>query len=408
MTDYAAVLRALAARRRFGVRPGLGAMQEALDRCGNPERAAPAIHIAGTNGKGSTAAMAAALLRQAGRRVALYTSPHLCRLVERIGIDGAAIDDGELAPRLEAAMEREPDLTFFEIVTLVAFELFAAAGCDGWVVEVGLGGRLDATNTLALVRASVIVSIGLDHQSLLGDDLASIAVEKAGIARRGVPLFTGPMPAPAHAAIAAHAATIGAPLHSIDPAVRLPPEMAIPALQGAHQRTNAALAIAASEAWLGHALPAATIATALQTVSWPGRAEWLRDDLLIDGAHNPDGARVLAALLDALPTRPRVLVFGASVDKPIAEMLAILAPRFAHVVMTRAASDRAAAPEALAALWPGAHARPDVAAALALAAALGGSTVVAGSLFLVGEVRATVLGLALDPPWVSDPPWAKS
>ncbi len=407
-------------------------MQQALDRLGNPERAvgAKVVHVAGTNGKGSVVAMCERLLATTGRRVARYTSPHLCRLTERFVIDGAEVEPLVLGPLLAELMAREPELTFFELCTLAAFRLFADTRCDAWVIEVGLGGRLDATNTLGHVDASIITSIGLDHQAILGDDVGSIAREKAGILRRGVPAFVGPVPPAAALAIEAVASEIGAPLTWC-----LPPPVGVGrdgrsvavevALSGAHQRGNATLAVAAVDAvaaTVGARLSDDAVAGALSSVAWPGRAEQVTPQLLLDGAHNPDGVRALLALLAQRATAghapPAVLVFGASADKPIEEMLSLLGPRFDAIVLTRAQSERAAEPaelaERLRAVAPEiasvVHVAAEVGAALTLAAALaeGRGVVLCGSLFLVGEARARVLGLASDPASVSDPAAGKS
>ena len=416
--DYQTVLRTLGGRQRFGYRPGLEPMQQALQRLGNPERrtSGRVLHIAGTNGKGSVAATAAALLGSAGLKVGLYTSPHLCRLAERFVVDGALVEESDLGPRLQRLMDAETELTFFEICTLAAFQLFADRGCDAWVVEVGLGGRLDATNTLANVGCSVITSIGLDHEAILGGDLAAIAREKAGILRPGVPAFLGPLPDSARAAVEEVAAAVGAPLHHVVAPVQGGvergggPLSVRLALQGEHQRQNANLALAAVDTLIGPCLPDDKVGVVLGQVRWPGRAEWLRPDLLVDGAHNLDGARALGRFLTELTPEPRVLLFGASADKAVDDMLALLAPLFAHVVMTQASSERALHPGLLKAKVPSAHLAHDLEAALALSKQLaeGGLVVVAGSLFLVGEVRSRVLGLPSDPAWLSDPCAVKS
>lgn len=400
--DYQTVLRQLGARRRFGIRPGLSRMLAALARRGHPERrvGTRALHIAGTNGKGSVAAFASALLERAGHRVGRFTSPHLCRFTERFAVNGEPVAEAELAPRLERALFDEPELTFFEICTLVAFELFAELGCDRWVIEAGLGGRLDSTNVLGNVGCSVVTSIGLDHHAILGRTVTAIAHEKAGILRTGVPVLLGDLPPEARVVIEQVARTVGAPIYQA--ALRAVPPLR---LAGAHQVGNARLAVAAAQQLMAQPLAPEVIDEVLAQTTWPGRCEWLRADLLIDGAHNLEGVTSLAAVLDALPLPPSVLIFGTSADKPAAEMLQLLAPRFDHVIVTRARSERALDPAVLAAGLPRAVVAPNVAAALTTADGLaeGGFIVVAGSLFVIGEARAHVLDLAIDPAWLSDP-----
>jgi dihydrofolate synthase/folylpolyglutamate synthase len=401
---YLRLLARLEQTRRLGVMLGLDRLQAALAALGAPHDRLPAVHIAGTNGKGSTAAMTEAILRAAGLRTGLYTSPHLCRFSERIRIAGREVD-GEALGRLDEALAATGvPLTYFEVATALGFLAMAEADVEVAVLEVGLGGRLDATNVCRpLVTA--ITSIGLEHTDVLGDTLAAIAREKAGIAKRGVPLHLGPLPAEAAAAARQVAAAAGAPVVG-----DRPPPPVDPALPGPHQRDNAALAVAlarAAAAGLGQALPDEAIASGLRGVQWPARMERLAPDVLVDGAHNLDG---LQALLAALPgQRPRALVLSIVRGKPAAEMLALAAPAFDHLFLTRSRNDRALDPAALAGALP-VPARASVIAspvqaldAARAAVAPGGLVVVAGSLFLAGEIRAHLRGEPVDPVAGGDP-----
>jgi dihydrofolate synthase / folylpolyglutamate synthase len=398
--------------RSQGVSLGLDRMQLALERLGHPELRVPAIHIAGTNGKGSVAALSDSILRQSGFRTGLFTSPHLRRFTERIRIDGQEIDGDRLA-ELDAQVEatRVP-LTYFEVSAVLGFLAFAEAKVDVAVLETGLGGRLDATSTChPLVCA--ITSIAFDHEAMLGRTLREIAFEKASIARPGVPMFIAPLPPEAEERVAEVASAAGSPVFR--PGSGYPPSPAPPALPGAHQLANAALAVAISRhaaTALGRPLAEASILRGLAEVRWPGRLERV-GDVLLDCAHNVEGTQALAA---ALPDSPmRVLVTSIVRDKNAAGMLAVLAPHFDRVIATRSPSERALAPEELASMvvrtrsQSGGDARVvDCVAnpreALATARRLaqevpdgvpggvpGGLVVVAGSIFLVGALRAALL-----------------
>ncbi|HEY8923652.1 MAG TPA: Mur ligase family protein [Polyangia bacterium] len=428
------LLRRLDSIRALGVDLGLQRVRTALDRLGNPERAAPAVHIAGTNGKGSTAAMTEAILRAAGLRTGLFTSPHLVRFTERIRIDGSEAEGDHLAELDARIVATGVPLTYFEVCTALAFLAFAEAGVDVMVLETGLGGRLDAT-TACWPVATAITSIGHDHLELLGPTLLDVAREKAGIAKPGVPLWLGPLAPEIDAVIAEVAAGVGAPVRRAGR--DYPPAPIAPSLGGAHQAANAALAVALARAAVpaiarsraatagglgareADARLAVAIRAGLTSVTWPGRLEWLGPDLLLDCAHNTEGAEALAAALDALPhDRRRALVLSIVDGKPAAPMLALLVPRFDVVVATRSPSPRAVSPPVLAALARAAVApgRPpdavevaeadDPAAAVQEArrrAGTGGLVVVAGSMFLVGAVRAALLGEPGDPVPTSDP-----
>jgi dihydrofolate synthase / folylpolyglutamate synthase len=399
---YAELLHRLVSARRFGMKLGLERMRELLDRLGAPDRQLGTIvHIGGTNGKGSTVAMVAALARSAGQRVATYTSPHLSTLRERITIDGELVTEAHLveaAERVSAAGGDE--LTFFEQITAIAMVIIAARHVDLTVLEVGLGGRLDATNVVDAPIAAV-TGVAFDHEAILGTTLPAIAFEKAGIFKRGQRAFIGAAgESDAVPLLAKHARDAGvAELQVIDDA---PTQIPL-ALAGAHQQRNAALALAIVDA-LGLAADRGVLAT----LQHPGRFE-IAADLILDGAHNPHGARALAATLRERAIRP-VLVVAVSADKDVRAIAAALAPEVRAVIATRYQQERALPPEDLAAVFRDViaseipiEAANDLEAALDRARTLGSPILIAGSLFLVGEARTLLLGAPTDPVFVTDP-----
>ena len=403
LPTLAGALAALYARVPLGMRLGLGPMKEACLAMGSPERAFSAVHVAGTNGKGSVCAMVESIARAEGLRSGLYTSPHLCRFAERIRIDGEPIDDATLAPLLTRVLEQAPELSFFEAATLAAFVAFRDAGVDLAVVEVGIGGRLDATNVLPAPRAAAITRIAFDHMDRLGPSLVDIAREKAGIAKPGMDLVLGPIDAEPLAAIEAVARASGARTTraaDVPEAARFASSARI-GLAGAHQRDNAAIAYVVGER-IGASAEAR--ARGIATVGWAGRMETIHRDggaFLLDAAHNPDGIAALARHLDslALPPANTALVFGALADKDWAAMLSALARSASHRFYVRPQGRVATPPEQLAHLAPG---QPQATLAQALASARtkvgsAGLVVVAGSIFLVGEARALLLELPRDP-----------
>jgi dihydrofolate synthase/folylpolyglutamate synthase len=392
----------------FGIKFGLDNIAAILEALDHPEHAFATLHVAGTNGKGSVTAMVHAALRAAGYRAARYTSPHLVALNERFVIGDAAVDDEALVDAIEVvrsaidALARggrlEVQPTFFETTTAVAFELFRRGGADVAVVEVGLGGRLDATNVLTPM-VSAVTSIGFEHQQYLGDTLAKIAAEKAGIIKPGVPVVVGEMPAEALETIAGIARARGADLVRAGAAV--PPEYAgLPlGLRGAHQMKNAAVAVGLLELsrTRGLDVPAAAIAAGLTDVRWPGRLDLRRFEdgrtLLLDAAHNADGAAALAAYL-ADERRHPTLVFAAMRDKNVTAMLRTLAPHVDALIATRASNPRSADPADIAetarTVAPGLPVLVEASPREAVLAAFRRSpyVVVAGSLFLLGDVLA--------------------
>lgn len=416
----------LAHLEQFGIKLGLDTIAAILAALGRPERACHVLHVAGTNGKGSVTAMVAHALTASGLTTARYTSPHLVHLEERFAIDGrpvpraaldAALDTVRRAVgrlRSEGGLTVEP--TFFEATTAAAFVLFRDAAADAAVIEVGLGGRHDATNVVApLVTA--ITSVDLDHQAQLGSTLPAIAGEKAGIIKPGVPVIVGPLHDDARAVIVAAARDRRAPLiHALDDVevVSRPDRghyeltVATPlrrygpvrlALAGRHQVDNAVVAIRLAEAAesSGLAVTSDAITRALRDARWRGRLEELdtpRGRILIDGAHNPAGARALASYLQDFHPGGVPVVVGAMSDKAIAPMLEALGRVARPLVLTRAPGARAADPHELSRI--AATAAPgidvfvddDVDAALARAWSHGPLIVVAGSLYLAGDVLA--------------------
>ncbi len=395
--------------------PGLDRMRALLDGMGHPERAAPSIHVAGTNGKGSTASMAAAIATAAGLRVGLHTSPHLRHIGERMRVDGVPASDDWL----DAAAERHADLftrigpSFFEATTALAFLRFAEAGVDLAVVEVGLGGRLDATNVLT-PRVSLVTSVGLDHTDLLGSTLEAIAREKAGIAKPGVPLIHAVVDAGARASIEVTAAEAGAPVEDVRDTCRVRVDsptivtLATPVndygrltlgLPGAHQAWNAALAVRACEIAVTGLTPA-DVETGLSEVvrlsGLRGRGETV-DGVLLDVAHNADGWRVA---LDALPAGGRLFaVVGVMADKDAGALARLLAEAGAVALPVGLPGERALGRDALAAVLRRvgvdvAEAGTSVAEALAWAAAkreAGDRVLVTGS-FVTIAAALDVLG----------------
>ena len=389
---------------QFGIKFGLQNISAIVAALGHPDRTFKSIHVAGTNGKGSVTAMADAALRAAGHRTARYTSPHLVDLTERFTIDGEPVSQGALVAAvadvravIESLRERgtlDVQPTFFEVTTAVAFELFRRAHVEVAVLEVGLGGRLDATNVVTPVTTA-ITSIAFDHEKYLGHSLREIAIEKAGIVKRGVPVVVGPLDPEAAGAIEAIAIERGA---EIVRATACDADGFTVGLAGAHQRVNAGIAVRLLQtaAAGGIAVPREAIAAGLADPRWPGRLDRRRlpdgRELLLDAAHNPAGAAALASYLKADGRGPRPLVFAAMRDKHVRDMLEVLLPETSRLVATAASTPRSAEPEAIAAiareLSPACaiDVEPGAAAALDRAWRASPDIVVAGSIFLLGDV----------------------
>jgi len=365
-TEVLASLYALEAAKGMDFK--LERAQLALRNLGDPHRQFTAVHVAGTNGKGSVAAMLDAIYRAAGYRVGLYTSPHLVRFAERIRVDGHLVEEAavvELAHRVHAAATVcGIDLTFFEFITVMAFLHFARRGVDVAVVEVGLGGRLDATNVLE-PAAAVITTIGLDHEEYLGTTLESVAGEKAGIIKAGTPVIIGKVPRAAADVFAAVAQQQAAPALWLGRDFSMSDSEPCAfsgrggdlcdlevGLRGGYQRENAATAVAAVVALRGR-LPVAdeAIRRGLRDVRWPGRLDVVHaaPPVLLDGAHNADGIGALVRELPGLIGSRRIhLLVAVMRDKRWQPMVDVLAPTASSAVLTTVLPPRGEAPETLA------------------------------------------------------------
>jgi dihydrofolate synthase / folylpolyglutamate synthase len=335
----------------------LGRVERLLAALGDPQhRLPPIVHVAGTNGKGSTVATMRACLEAGGWRVHVFSKPHLVRFHERIRLAGRLIDEDALVSVLEESEQANggSPITFFEITTAAAFLAFARTPADMLLLETGLGGRLDATNVISRPAVTAITPISLDHQALLGDTIAAIAAEKAGILKAAAPAVIGPQPPEAAAVLAARAAVLGAPLlrfgqewccqsrgdgmRYVGPRWRL--DLPLPALAGAHQIVNAGLAIACLEQLLELPLTPAAIANGLSHIEWPARLQRLSHGPLVealpsgwklwlDGGHNPGAGAALAAMAAGWRDRPLYLVVGMLNTKDAAGFLAPLATQAA-------------------------------------------------------------------------------
>ena len=403
-----------------GVKFDLANITHLLEELARPEQAWKAVHIAGTNGKGSVAAMLEAVLRCAGYRTGLYTSPHLVRINERIQVAGQEISEADFAAvsaDVVAAIERLLALqklpghpSFFECLTGVGFEHFRRARCEIGVVEVGMGGRLDATNAVTPL-VSVITPVDFEHETFLGHTLEQIAFEKAGIIKEGGVVVSAVQHPEAAGVLERVARERGAHLICAPPdaLLRLDGRLQL-ALPGRHQVANAAVVATVVQELrrLGVEVPRAALAEGLSAVRWPGRLEWVqgRPALLLDGAHNPAAARALHGYLcEALAghdsggsARRLVLLFGAMRDKAVGEIADLLFPMATAVVLTQPQQRRATTPQAIGELTrhlnPCVLEREQPRQALQLARELAGPegvVVVTGSLYLVGEIRQLVL-----------------
>ena len=406
----------------LGIKLGLDNIRRLLADLDHPDRAFHSIVIAGTNGKGSVAAMLERALRAAGWRTGRYTSPHLISLNERFAVDGRAVSDDamrESAERMRAAALRmNPPPTFFEATTAMACDLFRASGVDVAVMEVGLGGRLDATNALEPV-ATAITAIDFDHQSLLGSTLREIAGEKAGIIKPGIPIVLAPNPDEAEAVVRSMAAAKRAPLIHAQAGADVsssflngrltlriqtargiygPLELG---LRGRHQMVNALTMVRVAEVLdetTALAVPASAIESGMRDVEWPARLQmtsWRGAPVLVDAAHNPAGSRALAEYVREVHGQ-LPFVFAAMRDKDIAGILAPLVPVMSALILTMPRTPRAASVDELDAI--AAAVAPDVPRvhaatpldALDAAARAGQPVAVAGSLYLAGEVLAAL------------------
>lgn len=397
---------------------GLSNMKTLLAKLGDPQARIRTVHVAGTNGKGSCCAMIERMLREAGYRTGLYTSPYVEVYNERIRLCGAPVTDEKLAalvegvwPAVEACAREGVFVTEFELGTALAFVCFAQEKVDAAVIEVGLGGRIDPTNVITPL-VSVITEVGMDHMDYLGATVGEIALEKAGIMKRGVPVSLGAQEKEAYGVLMAAARGKGCPV--IDPDaenvretadditfdVRLAGERVkglTVALRGRHQAENACAALGAIEALRrqGFDIPLSAVRAGMASVRWPGRLERF-GRVMLDGAHNDPGVRALCAYADAwLPRERTVLLTGMLADKETDKMVARLAPRARRVVCAAPnvprALDAQRLSEAFARAGKRAEVARDAAHALARARELAGpegTVLAAGSLYLIGELRA--------------------
>ncbi len=429
---YEEALNYLASLGKFGIKPGLGRVSTALNLCGNPERQLRFIHIAGTNGKGSTTAMVAAILRSTGLKTARFTSPHLCDYCERIVVDEQPISHAEFAALitdLQPAIDKVsagPDgsMTEFEVLTLAALYYFASRQPDVCIMEVGMGGRLDSTNVIVPV-VSMITPVDMDHMDRLGNTLAEIAAEKAGIIKAGRPVVIARQKSEAEKVIKAHCQQKNAHLYAFGDDFSVTDISTTFAgtsgtyctikgiernyeglrinLYGKHQAENAATAVAGCEVFAantGRQLDSAAVQRGLTEVIWPGRFEifQLPQTLVFDGAHNMHGIRgLVGALTDLFPTQRVRFVTGILDNRPVEEMIAALAPLAAHFYATAADYHGVASPARIAK----AAADQGVATSVvegglhALRQALSEAqpneiVCLCGSLYLVGEVRSAL------------------
>lgn len=430
-------------RRHFADTVSLNTIRAMLAAAGDPQLHFPCVHIAGTKGKGSVAALVESVVRTAGYCTGLFTSPHLVSFRERIRTGGVMVSEAEIATlvgqvrpiidTLRAAEKLNPS-TFFEAYTLMAFLHFARQAVDLAVIETGLGGRLDATNTCR-PAVCAITTLGMDHTEILGDTLPLIAREKAGILKPGVPAVHAPQPPEALAVLQDVAAAVGAPLCSAPPIIEVtqPPPLAVPSagaampralqevtvgqargaltvrlpLPGAHQAVNAAVALGIIDLLnnLGWDIPEKAVIAGMESTRWPGRLEIVdaRPWIVLDVAHNPPAAAAVAGALPQLIEYERLFVIiGASAEKDIRGLCAPLAGLCHTAILTRAAISRSLPTHELqqqtADLWPACHIAEDVAEALQTARKLATTRdciLVTGSFYIVGEAM-DVLGVAGD------------
>lgn len=391
---------------------GLDRIRAVLAALGDPHRGMRFVHIAGTNGKGSTAAMIDAALRASGQRTGLFTSPHLVEPTERIRIGGSPVTATQFAGAFERVHGTSEELlaagridlhpTYFETVTAMAFVLFREFAVDRVVLEVGLGGRLDATNIVA-PELCVITPVDFDHEQYLGHTIEAIAGEKAGILKAGVPAVFARQRPEADRVLAETAARLGCAVHRSADArvtdIRIHAhgsrfvmngrELVCP-LAGEHQVENAVTASVALEQlgvapWgIAHAV-------------WPGRIERVAEhpDIVLDGAHNPAGARALARYIERFYSGRRIwMVYGSMRDKAVEEIAGILFPLASEIVLTAPHFARALRPDAIRELWPAARTAPDLATAVSIVRAEAlpsGAVFITGSLFVVGEARSLLV-----------------
>ena len=427
--SYEAARERLYELQQFGIHLGLDTISSLLSELGNPQERIPVLHVAGTNGKGSVAAITASILQAAGVRVGLYTSPHLLDFPERIQVQGRCIPEDRVVAlfnKIQALPSFTVPPTFFEVATAMAFQYFAEERVDIAVLEVGLGGRFDATNVCRPI-GTVITNISFDHEKHLGSSLEAIAFEKAGVVKRNVPLVMGPVN-PSVAAVLekqarqkqARTFRFGSEFRSVSRSsgafdfIGMHHEFVNLhcALDGEHQTVNAACAVALLEACVmpRTRIPERAVRQGLEQVSWPGRLERLRrhPEILCDGAHNPAAADCLKAHLQARLSEEQecrlILMVGMMQDKNLSVFLKALATLADVVILTRINSPKSATVHALKQALPGIDRpvyecdAPEAAFDLATGLASEDDLIcVTGSLFLVGHVKSLMMGRTYEP-----------
>lgn len=424
MANRDALIDRLFSRRADGIKPGLEVMLDLLETLGNPHRGVSVIHVAGTNGKGTVCALMESVLRAAGARTGLYTSPHLLRFNERFRVNGCCIADDDLEALIREVEEVAGALeakgmrgaTFFELSTAIAYLYFERQGVDIALVETGMGGVWDATNVIVPVM-SIITSVGMDHMEYLGDDLEGIAREKSGIIKPGRPVVTGKLNELAGGVVRRKAAELDAPLVQAGDRVsverkrgdlfgqRIKAEsqsgaygpMELP-LAGRYQLENCAVALAALEVLgdcAGFTLKPETVRRGVEGVRWPGRCEVVARDpvVLLDGAHNVDGAKRLARVVRDDAPGPVAMVLGLLEEKDAGGIAGILGPVAERIWLVEVASPRAMSLDTMKAAFirvekkvEGACLQEALDAARKWAKERNGMVCVAGSLYLLGEV----------------------
>lgn len=408
---YQASLDYLYSLQRFGIKLGLENTARLLERLGNPQDDLRIVHIAGTNGKGSTASALASILRQAGVRTGLYTSPHLHSFTERIQIDGKPVSEQIVAELIEEIrpIAMELGTTFFEFATALALLCFQRSGINWAVLEVGMGGRLDATNVVR-PELTMVTSVSLDHADHLGSSLAEVAGEKAGIFKSGVPVVSARQSKAADKVVGEQANALDAPLFTAGEDFSWRPtedgfnyqgldlslDGLVPGLTGSHQLENLSLALAATELLKRQGLQVSSEAMrcGIAKVRWPGRLEWMQGGVLLDGAHNPAGADALGKYLAEQKLDKVHWVAGLKADKDFKAILAPLLPITGQLYLCEPPVEEAVPPEKLAECAHAADvsaqifASPEQALAAAVAAKKNDEIIlVAGSLFLVAALR---------------------
>jgi len=424
---YQETLSYLFGLQKFGIKFGLSNISRLLELVGNPHKTLKTVHIAGTNGKGSTAATIASIMKEAGYKVGLYTSPHLIDFTERIKISGKEIEEGEVVRLTEYIRSKVQDsefkdelerITFFEFTTAMALIYFKEKEVDMAVMETGMGGRLDATNVIGPL-VSVITNISVEHKEYLGDTIEAVASEKAGIIKDGVPILTGVDQPAAFQVIERICNEKRAPLYRLGRdfsfhrkgfnnfsynGINESFDLLTLNLRGGHQFQNASLAVAAVEMLKnkGFLIPPEALIDGLGKVSWPGRLETISQSpmIILDGAHNPAGAEMLSrAIKEELEFNRLYLVLGIMADKEVEGIISPLAPLAHEIILSRPKYERASNPSDLLPLTRrynvNCTAFNDLREAIDYAKSRAGNEdliIISGSLFTVGEARGILTG----------------